>query len=195
MGRVSSDLISGIAAAACFLGMWALLGTGLLWVSALLSVMVYVGLRLALPSPADSPAPEVAPIDRIHHLGTLASQFSDVDLRAPIERLCQEAEGLLEDCKGSDNGIEATFLIGQYLAQAESGLELFLARTKGRADWTREAKQTLSGLLGTIQTRFEALHQRVRDQDDQALASEIKVLTSTLDEVDRVCVNLKEGSS
>ncbi len=195
--RSQSDLIAGAAAAASFIAMWGLLGTPFLWVSAILGIAVYTGIRLAFGAQKQQQEePQVVdPSDWVIKIRGLEVQFIDPDIRKRIDALCKEAETLIADLKARpDPSVEGTFLVGQYLEQAYNGLSLFLSRTRGGAEWTEKATEMLGSLLDTILDRFAKLHERVNAQDDAALASEIKVLTDTLNEVDNVTLNLKSGT-
>lgn len=92
-------------------------------------------------------------------------------------------------------GSEAEFLVQQYLEQTRRGLEMFQSDRPRSSNARSESLQVLLNLLNTVLERFDNLQTTLDSQDDKALASELKLLTQTLNDLDQISPTIKQGNS
>jgi hypothetical protein len=190
---LSSDLAPGVAAALSFLAMAALLGWT--WpafaVSALLSVAVYYGVRLILPQRQTAEeAPALSTAELLGQLQRMGRQLSEVGNQSAgrrVQAICETADALLRYGEAHpDRAADSLFMVRQYLELTRLGVQTALASGSVAGEAARQSRQQLSELLDMVLDRFTSLHERLLAEDDAALAGELKVLTKTLEELDKV---------
>jgi methyl-accepting chemotaxis protein len=190
-GKNATDLWAGVAATAVFLLTASVLGIGWLTLCALLSALVYVGVRLLFPasSPTASEQPAVPSLSR----ETFLKELQEMDRRlppalaVPLAQIVHQAEALLSYFKThpqrSDPGLSLT---GQYLRMAYDVTRRWLETLQSAADTAPRSTQKLEEFLTDISRRLSQLHQGLLQADDAHLAGEIEALTRTMKEMDEV---------
>jgi hypothetical protein len=190
---LSSDLAPGAVAALSFLAIGALLGwtwPGLA-LSAFLSVAVYYGIRLALPQKRTAEeAPALSTAELLGQLQRIGRQLSEVGNQSAghrIQAICEQADALLRYGDAHpDRAADSLIMVRQYLELTRLGGQTALASGNVAGEAGRQSRQQLSALLDMVLDRFTSLHERLLAEDDAALAGELKVLTKTLEELDKV---------
>lgn len=194
-GEGPQDLGPGIAAAGAFLCMFWLLGVPWLWLSALLSVGVYLGVKWLLPGRAPTVEEATATPDAeslLRVVGDFAPRLPHAALQGRLYDLCRTAEMLLRYCQEHPmRASDSRFVVAQYLEVTRTGVERFLetARFTGGSE---AARQRLEALLDGVATRFQGLYENLVKEDDAALAGELDVLNRTLKDLDEVVLQLRE---
>ncbi|MCW3097259.1 MAG: hypothetical protein JWL77_2877 [Chthonomonadaceae bacterium] len=188
-GKNATDLWAGVAATAVFLLTASLLGIGWLTLCALLSALVYVGVRLLLPTPTASEPPVVPALSR----ETLLRELQELDRRLPpalavrLAQIVHQAEALLSyfntHPQRSDPGLSLT---GQYLRMAYDVTRRWLDTSQSAPNLAPRSTQKLEEFLTDISRRLSQLHQGLLQADDAHLAGEIEALTRTMKEMDEV---------
>ena len=194
ISRLPSDIVAGISAVIAFLGMLGIMGVGYLWLSAILSVGVYAGLRILLPAKTDSmEAPPVSLEERIARLAQLAPQLVQPDAKRRLSAIMERATTLSAYCANhSDASADVVFMARQYLEFCESGLRLYLVTSNRVENVSRQSVATLNEMLESVLTRLSRILEKTQAADDAAVAIELRSLTKTLQELDRVCLSLGE---
>ncbi len=185
----ASDLIPGLVAAIAFLAMGWLFGLSWLWLglNVLLSAGVYLGARLLLSS---EPAPEAPPLttpEVLQAVRDLIPRLRDRQAQQQLTALCDRADALLRyGAAHPERGGESVFMVRQFLELTQSGVELAIESSYLPANGASESRARLHTLLDSVLNRFTTLHERLLAEDDAALATELKTLTTTLEELDKI---------
>lgn len=183
----------GVAGAGAFLGMFWLLGAPWLWLSAVLALGVYWGVKWILP--AKTPAEEASSPDPRVLLRTLANlipPLSPPSLQAKLVDVCEKADLLLRYAEANPvRAADSQFVVTQYLDLTQTGVERYLETARfGRAG-AQQSLRSLDELLDGVLVRFNTLYDKLLSEDDAALASELQVLNRTLKDLDEVVVQLQ----
>jgi hypothetical protein len=190
----NSDLAPGIAAAGSFLAFAYILGAGMLWLAAALAGVVYVAVRLLQPGTAGRAArsvgytpPERTARDELRDMEAMGANIADRELRALLADVTGRARALLDYLeRHPERSVEGRVMVGQFLRLSLEAVRLFAERSRTRIASSRRSREDLLNLLRDVSARFGALQDRINDEDDEALAGEIQVLSNTLAELDSV---------
>lgn len=190
------DLVPGMAGVIAFLAVLALLGSGWLWLSALLAVGTYLGVRWILPSPRKAgEVVEEKPVttrEVLSQVAELSRCVPDAGLQRRLRGICDQADSLLRYFDAHpERADESLFVIRQYLQLARTGVQRFVDAGRYAGPSARQSIQNMNELLEQVSSRFGHLQDRLAEEDDASLAGELKVLTQTLKELDTVYMNVK----
>jgi len=187
-----ADLIPGLVATIAFLGMGWLLGVSLIWLSGLLAIGVYLGIRWLMPAiEAQEEAQPIPARELLKQIRQIQPQIRLADVQQRVQGVCDWAGALLDYCdKYPENAAESLFLVRQYLQLTQTGVTLFLETERSSQAAALQSRHKLNELLDSVLERFTRLHEGLVAQDSAALTGELNVLTKTLDELDKVCLTL-----
>ena len=191
---LSGDLAPGLSATAAFLGMHLILGAGLLWLSVLLALAVYAGVRFLLPTTPPAVEPhDVSIEERVARLGELQAKLMEPDARQRVGAIRSCALSLTDYAtKHPEMSVDVLFMARQYLEFSESGISLYLTTVSRARRASRQSLATLIEMLDSVLHRLTRIFEKTQAADDAAVASELRTMTQTLKDLDRVFVSLGE---
>jgi hypothetical protein len=189
----SSDLIPGIAASATLLLMFLLLKFIPLWVGIGLAIGVYIGVKFLLPTPQ----PEVIPVEStpaiLADVQQLAGRIPAGSARLQLRNIVDIAEGLLRYGDAHpDQASDSLSVLRQYLDSLRTGIRRYLETLRYTPDSAQQSQQTLSELLETVSDSLKRLHSGLVEKETADLTGDLRALNRTLQEMDRVWLNLGE---
>lgn len=188
----ASDLIPGIAASVAFLTVF-FLHIVPLPVTILLGIAVYFGVKLLLPAPqALEPVERHEPTTAIlSDLLQLSQQVPAGSVRVRLRNIGDISESLLRYGDAHpDKAGESLFVLRQYLGSLRTGVSRYLETLRVAPDSAMRSQETLLELLETAHGSLKHLHLELVEKETSDLTGDLRALNKTLQELDKVWVDM-----
>lgn len=189
----ASDLIAGIAAAITLLVFVLALKFIPLPISILLAIGVYFGVKMLQPAPkAEAEAVETTQ-NILAAVQGLAEKMPVGSARLRLRNITDISESMLRYGDAHpDKASDSLFVVRQYLESLRTGVSRYLETLRYTPDSAKQSQETLAELLETVYNSLKHLHSELVEKETADLTGDLRSLNRTLQELDKVWLNVGE---